>query len=413
MELYQDEREIDLKQMLWYLWDHKAIVFIVGVLLAGLAALYSFNSKSEVSTSIEGIIDTNKEADPAHIGNVFTTTFYDLPDGAYLIESNIEVEFNLDRIYSRDNASLSDAINIYKRDAAAVALQNSVLKQVIDELNLHQYQDMRIIEPRDLYYSLNAVCDTSGLLKIQMTDVDSERGRQIVDLLSKKFVENIFLLEAAEGAKIINNAEIIGGFKTSNGGDSGRLIYIILAFLGGIFIMSTIYVVIFILGDGVRTSAEVEKVGLSVLAMIPTNNKVRSEEVKRAAYSIGLLINKVTAIVPINEMNEEGELTKELCHELENIGKKPSIIEFKSNEFLDINANINKSLNDKDVVLVTTNGIVNSADAILASEVCKSVILIITYGKVRYSELVFAVKEIKKTGATINGVILTDVKHRG
>lgn len=413
MEQYREEREIDFKQLFFYLWDNKITILFGGLVLAVLLAIYSLMGMGESEEpSIREMIETNKKEDPARQGNTYTT-FYVLPNGAFFIESNIEITYNLDRIYNRDNAYLSDALNIYKKDASMLALQNSVLRQMISDLDLHQYEDMREIEARDLSYLLYSMCDTSGLLKIQMTDVDAERGKKIVDYLSDRFVENSSMLEAVDDAKILDRAIVVEGKEVEEGGVLSVCKLPVIGFVLGIVLMSAIYLVLYILKDAIWSRSDVEANGLEVLAKIPCNDNKISDELRRAAYNINLIDSRIIAIIPISNDSDGFRWGNELKQGLIGLGKKVSTIDVDSKSVDELKNDIDKIKNENDIIIITTRSIVESPDCIPVAINSDSIVLLATYGKTRFEDLRYAVKEIGRTGTSIKGVILTDVKHRG
>ena len=411
---YRDEREIDLKQMLWYLWDHKVIILAFGIIFSVLLGVYT-SINTEVGSddiTVDDIIQTNKEADPAHLGAVYTTTFYDLPEGAYFIEANIELDYNLDRIYSRDNAYLSDALNVYGKDVKAVALQNSSLKQVINELNLHQYEDMSEIEARDLYYLVNSTCDASGLLKIQITDTDPKRGEDIVNLLTEKFVNNSSMLEAVNGVNVLSGAEIVGYRRSDSGGVLGKFKYPIIGFVAGVALITIILIAVFLLNDVIYTNVDLESLKLDVIGNIPTNEKKAYNEIRRCAYNIAVLEGSVVSIVPVSDKSDAVSVSSIIKDELEKIGKKIGYIKIESEKISNVSDEVNKIKNNNDITLVTTKGLTEAPDAILAAKESDKVLFVVTYGKTMTSDLYYAIKEIERTGSDICGVIMTEVKHR-
>ena len=413
MEQYREEREIDFKQLFFYLWDNKITILFGGLVLAVLLAIYSLMGMGESEEpSISEMIETNKKEDPAHQGNTYTT-FYVLPNGAYFIESNIEITYNLNRIYNRDNANLSDALNVYKKDASMLALQNSVLSQMISDLDLHQYEDMQEIEARDLSYLLYSICDTSGLLKIQMTDVDAERGKKIVDYLSDRFVENSSMLEAVDDSKILNRAIVVEGKKVEEGGVLSVCKLPVIGFILGIVLMSAIYFVLYILKDAVWSESDIEANGLEVLAKIPCKENKKSDELRRAAYNINLIESRIIAIIPISNDSDGFSWGNELKQGLIGLGKKVSTIDVDSKNIDKLKNDIDKTKNENDIVIITTRSIVESPDSIPVAINSDSIVLLAAYGKTRFKDLCYAVKELGRTGTSIKGVILTDVKYRG
>lgn len=230
-----DEIEIDLGEMFFFVLSKIEYVILAVVLCSIISFAITTWCITPMYTSTAKIYVLNRQSTD-------TVTSSDITSSTYLTKDYIEM------IQSR-----------------------TVVEAVIDELDLDvSYEGLLSV------MTVSAESDTR-VVSISVQDPDPFQARDIADAICQASVNHIKEIMELESVNIVDSANI----PTSKSSPSLAKNVIIGALIG--FLISiVIIVVVFLLDDKVKTSEDVERyLGLSVLGMMPLDEKLVREKKKR------------------------------------------------------------------------------------------------------------------------------------
>lgn len=222
-----DEIEIDLKELVLYLWSKAALIFGAAFCLAVIALLVTKFLMTPLYTSTTSMYVLNRQATES-----ITTT--DLQSSTYLTKDYVEL------IKSRTVVeSVIDELNL---DAA--------YKNVLSTLNVEALSDTRIIS-------------------ISVTDADPKMAQQMANAIRTAAAAQIQRVMKSEAVNVVDEANL----PTVKSSPSTKK-NVLFAGLAGAFLMAGWFTVLFLLNDKIVTAEDVERyLGLGILGQMPLDEK--------------------------------------------------------------------------------------------------------------------------------------------
>ena len=105
-DMYEDEREIDIKQGLLYLCDHVGIIILIGIVFAVLLGGYkAFDMNKPLNSTevLKSIIEQNKAAANPAAGEYNYYTDREVIEGTCVVRSQISIDYSFDNVIVSDN----------------------------------------------------------------------------------------------------------------------------------------------------------------------------------------------------------------------------------------------------------------------------------------------------------------------
>lgn len=246
METFNNEVEIDMRELFFGLLSKIWIVIFAGIICALLAGIFSKIILKPEYKSTTKIYIINRQ------NNESVTTYSDLQTGNQLTKDY--------QILVKSRPVTEQVINDLKL--------NMTHEQLVSRISVHTPEDTRIIEITVTYtdpYLVKQLADSVG-------KVSSERMVTIMEMEKANIVEPGNIPTRPSSPSFIKNVLI--------GGGAGAVLAIFILFL------------VFILDDTIKSSADIEKyLGLTTLAAIPLEESIlESKKVKAAlkkAYKKG------------------------------------------------------------------------------------------------------------------------------
>lgn len=220
----QQRTEIDLKELFFVLWDKVILIGAVTVIAAVIAALYTYFLITPIYVSTSSVYVMNRQNAES------TITYSDLNAATQLTNDYEEM--------IKSNTVLQDVIDQVGLEATTSSLANII--------------------------SVNNPTDTR-FLEISVTHSDPLLAQDIANAVAEISAEKIVELMDVERVSIVDEANL----PTSPSSPSLPR-NVALAAMAGFVVICGIILVIYMLNDKIRTSADVERyLGISVLGVIP------------------------------------------------------------------------------------------------------------------------------------------------
>ena len=223
--------ELDLKELLQIFWEKKIQIILIIMIFAVIGVIYSLGivtPKYQASTTL--LLATNSSADNTGTGSITTT----------------DVTLN------------SKLISTYKE----LATSDKVVRKVISNLGIK-------ISEESLKQSIDVkVVSDSELIKISVTNGNSENAARIANELANVFIEQVKEIYNIDNIHIVDEAEESDAPSNINHTKD----VLIFAFIG--IVASVIYVFIDnMLDTTVKNAEDIEKTcGVALIASIPFDN---------------------------------------------------------------------------------------------------------------------------------------------
>ena len=404
------ERFIDLRQFFLYLWKNIIILIVIGGLCAfGLAYRnYKKQKNSPVqSTSLSAIISQNR--DSYYNG---TKNYTDANRPVNTVESRVKlyIDFNIEE----SEADISSDSNLYRQlayDACALCVSESSMQDVIDKLNLHSYDDMKKISAYDLSWMINKNIQGAHVMIIDVTDVNAARAHDIAEAVTENFIDNATKLKLVKNVSVIDKA----GIPTEIVLESNAIILktviknFIIGGAAGVVLTAVVLLLIFIIKDAVRTSADIEFAGLKRFGRISLKQKKYEEDMKRLAVSLSSPDNgKIITLAPVDKKADKQVIVEGMEKAFGAIGKKVKVLSGDLGDKIISNGSLAKESLKADYLIIAPKDMVSSADALIAAQKSDTTILIAGYGKSRMKNLISAREELGKMNVNIPGVVVIE-----
>ena len=241
----KQEIEIDLKEILMYLYNHLYIIILsalIGAMVFYLISSLMLPKQYKSSTRLYVLNQQNQQ----------TVTYNDLQTGTQLT-----------------------------KDYAKLITSQTVTAKVIADLDLqNQYVDMADITPGHLaeMITVEALSDTR-VIQITVTDVSPTRAQDIAEAVRIAASERIYEVMAIEAVNVVDTANLPEGAHSP-----GTMKNTVLGGAVGFALVVAIYTLVFLLDDTIKTPDDVEKyLGLSVLAAIPYDEEADMAVLRKRA----------------------------------------------------------------------------------------------------------------------------------
>ncbi len=388
-----DVRIIDMRNIFSYL--KSKVVFLILAVIFGCAALGGYNymkQKKDVDNVVEANVDLLKMTMTQNHNAFYfkkDNTYSDAEPykGIYNSYAKVYIDFNFDDIENYENTDFSMVSTALTTDATLLLWDADLLNEVIDDLQLHSYGDMKNITPDKLQWLINKNILGAHVMNIVVSDVDPERAKAICDKLIEKFVKKSGEVSFIDSVTVIN----YGSLPTDNSFfgksatvtptkeiDKKRVLkYGIAGGFAGFVFVAVVFVIWYIINDAVRCEADLAFLGLDSV----TGSYRKKLDHSRVAHSINLYeaYNKVL-LVAIDNKVSAGNFAGEVKKELKAIGSDKKI------EFAE---------NFKD-----------DADALAKVKECDAVIYLVKHNRTRLSDISEAKKMLGKADAKCLGGIM-------
>ncbi len=417
------ERVIDLRQYFLYVWEN-AVIFVL-VVLAFTVGMFGYsynkqkkamNSVSEEKANLSVIISQNHDTFYG-ISSKGKFTDADQPENTYNSSARLFVDFDYSSIENNDNLDFTQMTTKVQQDAMLLLVSDSALTNVINNLKLNNYDDMKNLTTEDLKWMVNRNFLGANVLQIVVTDVDADRSHLITEAVVKEF------LNSSKSFKTISNVEIIDEASVPQIGLQSKVSpaviskkklfkYAIVGFAGGAVLMAVVYLLLFIFFDSIRNALDLAFADIKLFGTISRKESKKKEAYRRIAYNISLAdTGKVLVVVPIDSKSEDELFVSGVEEELKSIGKKVGIVSRESAESPEIKKSIEDAKKNNDVVIVSVRNIKDYADATLAATNSDKILMLSTFGKTRMKDVIYAKSELDKTGTPILGAVLNQARY--
>ena len=395
MESYsvnERERELDVKQFIFYIIDNIKWVLLVGVIFGLLFGAYGYVKASKADSpelagaSVQDIIKKNRTKWNSLNTGVVADAFNDPLPGTYIANAKVYVDFDYSSIEGNENLDFTAMNTKIQGDIVALAGSNESRQSVIDSLNLHNYSDMNGLSLDDLKYMTSCGFFGANILQIQVVDRDEKRALAIVEKYVNNLIKTVSQYETVDNIKVMEKPCIshVSGCTTIGikGYVKNAIKYGGVGTFIGIICVCGILFIGFYLNESVRTPDDYDFLNLNTLGIVSTKKEVQDTEYKRLIYNLTFLEKETLVLVPINN----------------------------SVSIESLNEKIIKS-NLKSCKISCTESFLENPDVVLTARKNTNVILVSAYGKTLVKDLRFVQSELKKANTEVLGVVILDAKH--
>ena len=389
-------RSVDLRHCFLYIWDHIVIILLVGVLLAGVLGGFRYfkvNKTVSQQQTFDSIVSQNRSNYyPTSSSDQTPNTESKKVDGSCIIRAAIFVDFDFSKIEGNSNSDFSSMVYRYQQDSIFRLVSDHTLYSIANEINSRSYDiadETKDLTGEDIRWLINVRITGANIIQFSVTDINTQRAMDIAEMLADSFIEQTSSNPTIDKARILEEPAVFSDttdVKTSI--DLRSVIsHAIVGGFAGVALTIGIYLIIFLFTDRVRTSDDIDYVGLVSYGRIPNKADRRDREYKRLAYNLTTEKDKKKVLfVPVDPKTDIGDMTEKVAQELKAV--------------------------DSDIVPVRVDDIKSSPDAILEAKKSDAVMLVASYGTTTIKDLEYAKAEMSKTGKDIIGVVIDRCKHR-
>ncbi len=380
------ERNIDMRQFLLYLWEH-VVIFALVVLLCGMAmGCFSYKKQKAAASgtiaSISQIVSTNRSAYFEQDNDNYTDAI--IPEGVYNSYGRVYVDYSLEELGDSETID-SDMLDRVSHDITMLVRSSESMSEIIDELDLRKYPDMKNITENDLSYMINANLQGIHIVNIVVSDVNPERATLLEKEVMNKFVEKAPVCLGYKNVRILDEAsELDDAVESAWTLNKKKLLkYFVFGCVVGFVFVGVLFFVLFIFIDAVRTDEDVRFVGADYYGNIPLRNKETSYT--KIAYS--LLNEEGISSIVIVPVDKRVDIT-EMCDSINSVFKdKNQTKKVISSKSIDVSADALEKLQDADAALLVSK-----------------------FGKTSVKLLMNAVSEVNRSGKKNLGIIISDAR---
>ena len=239
-----DEIEIDIRDLLFTLWQRKLIIILVGIATAAAAYAYTY---------------------------FFVTPMYESTTSIYVINRQQQDQIT--------NADLSASTTL-TADLQALITSRNVLESVIDKLSLN-------VSVSDLAGRISVTNkEKTRILKVTVKDERPQRAKEIADELSMLASTQVVEILGTEQLTVYEEGSLSDSPASPNMKKN-----ILLGGAAGVFLTIAVILLIYFLDDTIRTVEDIENfLKVSVLGAIPvgkseinaTGRKKKKKKIARA-----------------------------------------------------------------------------------------------------------------------------------
>lgn len=388
-----NEREIDLIQLLLYLWDHVLIIFVVGMFFAGALGIYSvIRQKSSIGNDkavFSAIIEQNHRA----ANNTTTETVLNSErnpiDGTCIVRGTLFIDYNLDNIEKNDNLDYNALMNRMQNDVNALMLSNNALNHIADRVNQKNYSDLEPIKTSELRWLLNVSVYGVNIIQYSVTDINENRALEIAKELSNYFIDNYSDYELFDEVRVQENPSVYANSIVKDAGDNVSkkqvIKYALVGACGGVFIVCCVFLFIYLVKDAIRTSDDWSYFNTKELGKISWDKGKRNSGYDRLAVNMSFINAEKVIFVPVSSDRGVNDMISELKERLKNIGC------------------------DKELICI--KNIAENPIAILDYNNSDGIVLVAHYGNTKIAQINRCISDLENTKKTIFGGVLLDCKH--
>lgn len=235
----EEEIEIDLKELFFYLLGKAAYIMGAGVALAALALAVTVFFITPKYTSTTSMYVLNRQ-------NAETVSNSDLQSSTYLTKDYMEL------IKSR---------TVVESVIADLGLEETAYDDILGSMSVAAKSDTRIIS-------------------ISVTDADPYLARDIANAVRVAAAAQIQQVMKTEAVNVVDEANI----PTEKSSPSIKKNVIIAGFIG-VFLVAAWFVVLFLLNDKIVTADDVERyLGLGILGQMPLDEEeMKQKKIRKKA----------------------------------------------------------------------------------------------------------------------------------
>ena len=404
-----NNREINPKQLIIYIWE-KRVILIITIIICAVLMLFVMNKKHKANiasassyaiTQINHIIKQNREAFYTDDVTRAQNTEMLPVDNTFISFSKLYIEFADIYDTTSDYKSLIEG---YQNDAESIFVSDNSINGVISKLDLDNDEEMKLLQASEIRWLINTRFEGTNVLQVSVTDIDPQRAKDINEALIEEFkitVEDYDVIKSVEvidepslpiGARITNNIQSSVGIKTI-------IKYILVGIIVGLIVGCGLLFFGFVLDDTIRTDKDIMLLGVESFGSISKNNE---KTIKTIAYKILVNNSSRIAVVSMSDANND-EIIKDIEAELVKCGKKTKQIVVNDDHTGDINKNRD---DDDKVVFYINKNTKNSSEYILCGHYCDSVVLFSKYGKTKIIELKQVIDDVNKSEKKLFGVVI-------
>jgi len=419
----EKERTINIRDMFFYMLEKAVIIALVSVIFMVIAAGLSYKNQKVVASTpgsssravINTIIAQNKAAYYAPSTSPSPYSYAELPGGACNSTARIYIDYNYDNADGKENIDFNMMTVRGQSDAAQLVISDQSLQEIIDELDLHSYNDMSDITTDELRWLICCFFDGAGMMQVNVTDTDPQRANRIAESVVDKFINNV------DQYSFIDHAEVVDWPTLPKGNAMGTpqinkkeiIKKGCIGFLAGFVLMAGLFFLFYIFSDSIRSLDDLEYIDSKCFGVVPKLRDKRLEEYKRIAYNIALLKDtRVITFVPTDYYSVDNEMIDQVVDELKSIGKSAKTLSNEDIVITELKSTISKELEKTDYILMITNSIKEYAKASIVADYSDKVIIMSRFGRTKITDISVAINEIEKTSSVIAGVIVCGVRRR-
>ena len=384
----EKQRVIDIRQYVLFLWENFLLICIV----AGACALALFfrEYKKEKSSSgtqmgnVQTIISQNHDAYYGVGGAKYTDA--SAPSYTYNSTAKVYLDLNFDNFDEEQLAiDASTAIAKIAKDAEFVVVSQESINEIIDELNLKEFGDLKDRTADDIQWLINKNLQGAHVMNIVVTDVNAQRAHDICEAVTDKFVEKVVELGTAKEAKVLDKASLPVENPNNYRHVDKKAVFKkgIIGGAAGFVLIAFILFMVFLSKDFVRTDKDAAFFDQKIFGNVSKRRSRRDESIKRLAINVDNIKDASTVvIIPIDAKTKVEAV-------VEAAGKE--IKELKSQKKLSC-----------------TKALKSSTEGNVAMRENDAIILAAEFGKTKMKDLVFALNEAERADKKVEGILLVD-----
>ena len=387
MDRYDDEREIDLIQYIYYLWRHVLVIIVVTIICAAISGGYSYYKQTNAQSRdiIAEIVEKNKKAATDNT-QVSQYTLTEKIDGTSIVKSKILVDFNFSRIERDSNFDYGSMVWRQGTDATGILRGNEALEKVVNKVNNKSYGDAEDITVEDLSWMINASFDGANIITYYVTDENPDRAMDIANELNKQFLEEIVTYKTTDNAEIVEEPSIFytSSLSTPDISTNTLIKYALIGAIAGLIVICGMYFLIFFLKDAVYTPDDIKKLGMDTIGVIPYKNDKREIEYNRFARKICNMSGEQIVLAPVDDKTDITDIFEYIVNSVKESKAKVEV----------------KLIKD----------IVNNSDYLQSIKDSDKVILVARYGETKLKDVKYSRKEVSNLTNGIMGTLIVENK---
>ena len=381
-------RLIDLKQVAIYICRRIWIVIILMGAGCAFLAVRNYNYQKERTNGskaavIDTIISQNHRA-YYYNGNKYTDA--EVPSGAYNSSAKLYVDFDYSDVENNSNNDFAQMNMRFENDAMLFLMDKDLLQEVIDELNLKSYGDMKNITPDRLQWMINKNFMGAHIMNVVISDSDPERARKICECVINKFMVKAKDIMGLNEVRIVETPTLPNKHSSFAVGGSAPAATIdkkavlkrgIIGAVAGFVVAAMGLFIIYVLNDVVRSEADLHFAGIKMLK----GAKKRAPDEEWLANYINLKdgIKKVMFVAVDNKVNAKDYASK----------------------VIDEMASVNKNIE-----ICVAEDFRKDIKAVKSIKTCDAVVYLTKYNKTKMADLLYSANVLDEIDIKCLGGIL-------